>query len=228
MSLRNVSEKESRGLYATPRWPVHLLLTAEACTTCGEPVPRLPGGRWLEPCAGEGSIIYAANEIRRDVEWTAIEVDADLVTNHLQPAQARGEIAHVARADFFDLVTPYEAGGGPSCFDVALANPAFPDAARFTAACRRLTTWTVMLERLDWLSGGEETKRAEFFSEVGEPDVWTLPNRPSFRGRGQDSGDYAWFIWGPTTTGRHHRLPLVSPELRRENRKQLLLGGSPR
>ena len=29
-----------------------------------------------------------------------------------------------------------------------------------------------------------------------EPDVYVLPNRPSFTGHGTDSCEYAWFVFG--------------------------------
>lgn len=206
MSHRNVDEPTSRGLYATPRWPVRLLL---------EHGPQLPGGRWLEPCAGEGSICYATNELRSDVRWTAVEIDGELVRDHLGPAFLRGEISHALRGDFFGFV----AGclSGRATFDVALGNPAFPDAVAFVKSCLEVAPHVVMLERLDWLSG---EGRAEFWA-AHVADVWVLPNRPAFRGRGQDSGDYAWFHFHPAATGRVRHLPVVSLELRRESRRQL-------
>lgn len=27
------------------------------------------------------------------------------------------------------------------------------------------------------------------------PDIYVLPNRPSFSGKGTDSIEYAWFVW---------------------------------
>src|SRR6185312_5530279 len=48
----------------TPAWCVHRLL--EHCD--------LPAGRWLEPCAGEGAVIRAVSEVRRDVTWSAIDL----------------------------------------------------------------------------------------------------------------------------------------------------------
>lgn len=241
MSHRNVSDAESSGLYSTPRWPVWSLI---------EHGPNLPGGRWLEPCAGEGSICYAVNELRDDVKWCAVERDEKLVTEWLQPALFRGELAEVNGGDFFtiaDTLWPAAPGEqtcvgraarsftGRQAFEVATGNPAFPDAVRFAEYCLARAEWTVLLERLDWLSGAADEERSrragrkptpnryEFFQRVGVPDVWVLPNRPQFKGRGQDSGDYAWFVWGPDTDGRVRHLPPVAPSMRSESRRQLRL-----
>jgi len=212
VSRRIVTKEKSAGLYGTPRWPVTSLLSATNCVCCGAPAPRLPGGRWLEPCAGEGSICYAANELRVDVSWTAVERDKGLFSRYLQPAFDRGELARVVHADFFEWIkTDRER------FAVAPMNPAFPDAERFVRECLHVALWTVALERLDWLSGED---RVAFYRDVGEPDVWVLPNRPSFRGRGQDSGDYAWFVWGPGVNGRVHHLRGVPLSQRQEHRLQ--------
>ena len=50
----------------------------------------------------------------------------------------------------------------------------------------------VMLLRLNFLAGGG---RADFM-RAQEPDVYVLPNRPSFTGHGTDSCEYAWFVFG--------------------------------
>jgi len=221
VSLRVVGEEEARGHYGTPRWPVHLVVTTERCTTCGARGPLVDSrgaGKWLEPCAGEGAIIAAANEVQLGIAWTAVEMNPRLVERHLQPMQQRGELVELHAGDFFPWAL--KAVGGGARFDVSLLNPAFPEAAAFVETCRAIARVTVALERLDWLSS---ESRAPFFRRVGEPDVWVLPNRPSFRGRGQDSGDYAWFVWGPGTTGRVHHLPSVSRELRAEDKHQTRL-----
>lgn len=50
--------------YATPKWCVDRLLDE------WDP----PGGTWVEPGAGSGSIIRAVNGRRHDVHWNAFEV----------------------------------------------------------------------------------------------------------------------------------------------------------
>lgn len=37
--------------------------------------------------------------------------------------------------------------------------------------------------------------RQALWRDLGTPDVYVLPNRPSFTGKGTDSADYAWFVW---------------------------------
>ena len=106
-----------------------------------------------------------------------------------------------------------------------------------------------MLLRLNYL--GSE-KRAAFFQEV-PPDVYVLPNRPSFVRGGNDSCEYAWFAWGPKrrrdegrfavlgttsweerTADRDHSQPATRQEHRprrrkprREDQPELRLGGAP-
>lgn len=217
MSHRNVSDEESTGLYATPPWTVEALLQ-DACELHADCRLVLPGGRWLGYCAGEGGICYAVNRLRKDVKWTAVERDQGLYDSFLAPACSRGELAEIHRSDFFDIASTL------GHFDVAMDNPAFPTAAKFVKTARLMSTFTLALERLDFLSGGEKTGRSEFYKAVGPPDVWTLADRPKFRGRGQDSGDYAWFVWGPGVTGKIHRLPPRPAARRREHRLQLRLG----
>ena len=204
MSHKNVTDEESRGLYETPRWPVHLLL---------DHGPQLPGGRWYEPCAGKGSICLAVNERRRDVDWYAVERDPELC-DVLERLAMRREIARLERNDWFRACHEVPPG------EVLIANPAFPDAVAFVLSGLALCTGVIVLERLDWLSGAS---RAPFFERNGAPDVYVLPNRPRFKGRKQDSGDYAWFVWGPGVDGRVRWLPVVSAAVRGEARAQLLL-----
>lgn len=220
MSSRVVTTDQSRGLYATPRWPIALLLSTRSCPCCSQPAPavRLPfHGAWLEPCAGEGSICYATSELHHEVRWTAVERDPDLFERFLKPALERRELAAAHHADFFEW-----AKTTTERFGVALLNPAFPDATEFVAECRRLALWTITLQRLDWLSGVE---RLAFFKQHGEPELWVLADRPRFRGRGQDSGDYGFFVWGPGISGgRIHHLPAVPLAQRQEHRLQTRLG----
>lgn len=56
----------------------------------------------------------------------------------------------------------------------------------------------VALERLNFLEG--EARNAWLREQA--PDVYVLPNRPSFTGDGTDSIAYAWFVW---PAGQHDR-----------------------
>jgi hypothetical protein len=50
----------------------------------------------------------------------------------------------------------------------------------------------VFLLRIAFLASAQ---RMALWRDIGAPDVYVLPNRPSFTGSGTDSADYAWFRW---------------------------------
>jgi hypothetical protein len=77
-------------------------------------------------------------------------------------------------------------------YAVAITNPPFRLAQGFIDACLKHADTVVMLLRLNYLAS---KARWEFMS-ARTPDVYVLPNRPSFTGGGTDSIEYGWFIWG--------------------------------
>jgi hypothetical protein len=174
--------------YSSFRWNVDRLLEAV------DP----PGGAWLEPCAGAGTIIEAVNAKRNDVTWAAVEIQAkyEAPLRKLIPSQP-----HVAVGDF--LALPIEPRPYPPLFSVAITNPPFSLAQQFIEKCRKLAGVTAMLLRVNLLGSVE---RAEWLNSW-YPDVYVLPNRPNFNPtlkkdkNGNDtmsSGDsieYAWMVW---------------------------------
>ncbi len=158
--------------FPTPAFPVHRLL---------ERLP-LPGGRWLEPGAGDGAIIRAVNAARADVAWTAVELREECRTV-LEETGAQVEIGN-----FHELA----GDRWQRAFDVAMLNPPFSDALRFVTRCFALADWVVALERLNWI---ESQQRHEFFSAC-MPDIYVV-GRIDFNGGGGDSIPYAWFVWPP-------------------------------
>lgn len=169
------AERRPSDWYPTPSWCVHRLLEAV----------DLPGGAWLEPSAGDGAIIRAVNARRSDVDWIAIDVRPECEA----PLRAVGADAFIA-----DFLGP-EVGwtGRRSFFDAAILNPPFTHAQAFIDRCKVMATWVCALERLNFLEGEE---RCEWL-RADPPDVYVLPNRPSFTGEGTDSIAYAWFAWPP-------------------------------
>ncbi len=145
-----------------------------------EAVP-LPGGRWLEAGAGNGAIIQAA--ARPDVQWTAVELRES----------CRGDLVplvgaeNVVTADFLKSPRPDRR------YDVALFNPPYTLALEFVKEAMERADVVAALLRLNFLGS---QKRAAFMREFC-PDVYVLPDRPSFTGTGTDSCEYAWFIWPP-------------------------------
>jgi hypothetical protein len=158
----------------------------------------LPGGNWLEPAAGEGAIIAATH--RSDVEWTAWELRESTrsALEQLLPA-SRLTIGDFVEASRSGLVAGHR-------YDVAITNPPFSLAQAFIEASLDVAERAVMLLRLNYLAS---QKRSEFMRRHA-PDVYVLPKRPSFTGKGTDSIEYAWFVFSnqPRTEGRVRVLSL--------------------
>jgi len=172
-STNRGGERSPADYYATPEWCVRRLL---------EEVP-LPGGRWLEPAAGDGAIIRAAR--RNDVVWTAWEIRNTEATS-LHACVSGGDV-HIG--DFVEATNKGSLSGRP--FDVAITNPPFRLAQDFIDGCCACANTVVMLLRLNYLA----SKSRWQFMRSHTPDVYVLPNRPSFTGGKTDSIEYAWFVW---------------------------------
>lgn len=175
--------------YPTPGWAVRRLLEAV----------ELPNGRWLEPCAGDGAIIAAVNG-RMDptkIEWEAHEIRKAPIGK----LAGTGTNVDAYQGDFLELADFMKIDGATNreAYAVAITNPPFLLAMEFIDRCRFLATHTVMLLRLNFLAS---EKRADFM-RTSTPDVYVLPNRPSFIGGGKtDSIEYAWFHWWPGAEGK--------------------------
>lgn len=187
------TERNPADFYPTPAWCVRRIL---------ERLP-LPGGRWLEPAAGEGAIVRAVNAVRGDVQWWAVELREECRPGLWETG------ANVA-IDEFLLWSMGRAFGSPP-FAVAILNPPFTLALPFVRRCLDVAEWVVCLERLNWLEGGDRNA----FLRDHAPDVYVLPNRPSFTGKGTDATAYAWLVWPPgehdRRAGRLEVLPTTSP-----------------
>lgn len=180
--------------YATPPWCVDRLLERI----------ELPGGHWLEPCAGHGAIINRVEGLRKDVAWSAVEMRPDH-EKRLREYETRA--LHIG--DFLALSKGGHGALWPQ-FDVAITNPPYYFARQFVQACRPIAKIVVMLLRINIL-GGE--KRQPWLAQ-DMPDVYVLPNRPSFKPKGAldtDATEYAWMVWEPArrTYGRTQILNLT-------------------
>ena len=180
--------------YPTPGWCVRRLL---------EEV-ELPGGEWLEPCAGDGAIIRAVQEIRDDVSWRAMELREscrpDLVAAVGGPSRVQ-----IGNA----LAAPW-----PARPVVALTNPPFREAMPFVeVALERADTVAVLL-RLNFLASAVRAPLMRRWP----PDVYVLPNRPSFTGGGTDSTEYAWFVWRHKRDRTEGRIKVLATTPRQDRR----------
>lgn len=159
--------------YATPEWCVTRLL--EDVT--------LPGGRWLEPAAGDGAIVRAVG--RLDVQWDLWELREEERASLVRSTPC----GTVTIGDFLVNAKAHRLPG--SRYSVAITNPPFRLAQEFIDTCLECADNVVMLLRLNYLA----SKARWRFMRTHAPDVYVLPNRPSFTGGGTDSIEYAWFVW---------------------------------
>lgn len=174
------AERREADFYPTPAWCVHRLLDHV----------ELPGGNWLEPGAGDGAIIRAVNFNRDDVEWTALELREEC----RKPLLALGAVVGCPK----DFLRTESARRN---YAVALGNPPYLLAAEFIWNALAQSDQAIFLLRLNFLEG---RGRRGLFESIGAPDVFVLPERPSFDGEGTDACAYAWMRWrqGGTQEGR--------------------------
>ena len=183
--------------YPTPDWCVRQFIREV----------NLPGGRWLEPTAGMGNLIKAVNNTRQDVHWDAIELRPECqdVLDEIPV------INSTVIGDFLNI----DPSSYSYPFSVVITNPPYSYAMPVIQHALNFDTqFVIMLLRLNFLATGS---RAEFM-RANTPDVYVLPNRPSFSGKGTDSIEYAWFVWdkmNQKTTGKIEVLPVLSTSKRK-------------
>ncbi|NVJ05026.1 hypothetical protein HUW63_07200 [Myxococcus sp. AM001] len=173
-------------------------------------VVHFKGGHWLEPCAGEGAIISTID--RPDVRWTAVEIQPQF-----EPLLRK--IPGVKSIEIRDFLDYNPSINLPSKlpFDAVITNPPYLEAMEFVAHCMTLASRVAMLLRLNFLASN---KRNTFMRQHC-PDVYVLPDRPSFTGKGTDSIEYAWFVWDaeePRTTGKIQVIQSTPPSERKQIR----------
>lgn len=170
----NNPKRATLDYYPTPSWAVHRFL--EACP--------LPGGFWLEPCAGDGAIIKAVNSHRNDIAWAANEIQPDMIPK----LEAIPNVCTpVLCSDFLTSSVQQQD------FQVVITNPPFTLALECVKKSLELgAEYVVFLLRLNFLAS---KGRSQFMKEH-TPDIYVLSTRPAFTSDGQrDSIDYAWFVW---------------------------------
>lgn len=184
---RGIRGGEGRDYFDTPAWCVRRLL--EYVT--------LPGGRWLEPCVGVGSIVAEVQQLSGDaVQWTAVDI---------APRHCGIDLELAVQADYLEWTPPHR-------YEVAITNPPYRDAMEFVQRMTSMADIAVCLLRLNWLASGARRD----WLDAHRPEVFVLPNRPSFTGGGTDSTEYAWMVWGRLgMAGQVHWLAATSSSERR-------------
>jgi len=187
VSSTNRGKKRNRqDNYPTPAWCVHRLLERVA----------FPAGRWMEPGCGNGDIIKAVNKIaipsfKKKLTWYGFDIRETPFLKRMR-AECNG---------FFKVatITDNPTFGARRLFDVCIGNPPFSRAMEFIEYGRENAKVTAMLLRLNYIGTAD---RHEFMT-THPPDLYVLPNRPSFTKNGNtDSIEYAWFVWKPKVVGQ--------------------------
>lgn len=160
-STNRGSKRIPNDAYYTRSWCVRRLLE----------VVDLPGGIWVEPCVGMGSIMHAVNGVRNDVTWETNDI--------IQTPYAQ----HIGNA------LDYKINDNAK---VIITNPPFNFAEDIVHHCIASSfAVSIFLQRLNWCAG----PRAGLFRDQN-PSVYVLPNRPSFTDDGKtDSIEYGWFVF---------------------------------
>lgn len=167
--------REEHDFYPTPLWVTRRLL---------ERLDIPEGLRWLEPAVGDGAIVEAVTESN---------VVGHFVCNDIRRSKTfEGE----CQASGWDLtyLSYLSHYYSPREFDVAITNPPFSLANEFALKMRRDAASSLLLVRLSFLGS---QKRAWLADDM--PDVYVLPNRPSFVNGRTDNSEYCWLHWpGPS------------------------------
>lgn len=164
-------------------------------------------------------MIYGVQEYFKAAGKKAPTFDAAELREECRPHLEALGVRKIGIGDFF-VNGPPDPG---ATYDVIITNPPFSLAMEFIL--RSLATYSrfvVMLLRLNYLGSA---KRHSFLRQCA-PDIYVLPDRPSFKGTGEtDSIEYAWFVWDKTnlerSSGSYELLNLTPKDERKREHKRL-------
>lgn len=177
------SERVKNDNYPTPGYCVRRLLE----------VWRPKNNLLLEPCVGDGAIIKEFKDT--GYKWLSYDIRPDTYipnTNSFHFVQDFITIEELPK----ELLAPF-----PYYLPIStvITNPPFSLLNQFLYQSRKLCPEAelVFLLRLNTLAGGNKSGRPELYKKLGTPDIYVIPNRPSFTQKGTDACEYAWFVFPP-------------------------------
>lgn len=205
------AERAERDFYPTPAWCVHRLLDAIVSRLDLNSDPL-----WFEPCVGDGAIIRATREwfalhprtrTMTPPYWHAIDISP-----RVDDARSLGIVAS-ATADYTWFGgAQWREHLGTRRYRFSPSNPPYGQSLDFVRMALTHCASVAYLLRVNWL-GSEERQD---FLRAHQPELFVLPNRPSFDGEGTDATEYAWFGWGEMfEPGRWSLLAPTPIEVRR-------------
>jgi len=177
MSSKGRKDVEENEFYPTPRDAIISMLETDLI--------EIPGGTWIEPCAGTGRIVSTVNEFRGDINWIMCELNGEFDPQLSQLCRPGRDII-APYGDFVHRSWPYPVA------DVLIMNPPFSLTFQFVLAALERARIVLCVQRQGWFG----TKERSPWLQRHCPDSFQLPWRPSFRPDGKtDSCEYCWFHW---------------------------------
>jgi len=184
-----------------------------------EHAQALSKGPWLEPGAGEGNLIRGVQDLLGTDSgpvWDACELRPEC-ESHLNALGVR----NISIGDYFVNGPPSEEE-----YAMIISNPPFSLAMEFIRrSLESKTRFVVMLQRMNYIG----SERRHPFMSTCPPDLYVLPNRPSFKADGStDSIEYAWFVWDKMTLGspgKYTLLDLTPKEERKAEHERIKNNG---
>ena len=222
-------ERRKDDVYYTPAWCVHRLYEHSRRLKMWF---RHENSALIEPFAGDGAIIRALIDKGLDRRYP-------IIVNELREEEQEGlsklpGVVRVRQGDFrsWNLREEYCLTSMSRLRElevqqdnlelfskigthIVISNPPYYLAMEAAKWCIENADYSFLLLRLNWLSS---RGRRDFLSDA-KPDIYILPDRPSFTEDGKTDGtEYAWFEFGSHTSGQITWLDLTTKEEKRKCR----------
>jgi hypothetical protein len=183
-SNKKKSPRESFDFYPTPGWCVERLLETGALSCVSN------SSIWFEPAAGDGRIIKAVRSFHADnglcqPTWLAAEIQPRFHESLSKLVESN----NILIDNFLTLDLAERIQVTP---DVIIGNPPYSLAFEFVKRSMELAAKQIaFLLRIDFVVS---VKKHQWLTE-NMPDIYVLPNRPSFVRKKTDMANYAWLVW---------------------------------
>lgn len=196
------SERSNFDFYPTPEWCVDRFVEAAK--------DRLEMSEcFIEPSAGNGAILKALQKYKfKYATYIAVEIQTKFETELNSIPNCQTIIGDWTQLDVVEKVKKAVPFDGKWNANIVIGNPPYSKAYEFieTITKEHSPRLICLLLRLNWLAS---SKRNQFLSE-NTPDIYVLPNRPSFSYNGQtDMSDYAWFVWDRNLQQNHGNIYIL-------------------
>lgn len=165
----------------------------------------------LDPCVGDGVIPQTVNRrlLSMGVQpplWKTMDLDPRWGPVIVEDSEGPEESRHYKG----DASIP----GQITDTSLVVMNPPFSKAPDIVRACliANPSASIFMLHAVGWVV--PKKGRRELLASQ-RPDLYILPDRPDFYGKGGDSTDYAWFHFHHLSTGQYQVLDRTPSEVRK-------------